>query len=753
MFDFVPIIAYIHFYSTYILTTLHYDGHRGLTRMNRKNKIKNRYHQHLNQSSKKNDTSTTAAATTDGSNATERARLFRSDSTQDASCRFILQEYGGIDDPFLVDDMDGTMDDHSSETNDTTGPTSGSGTDDSSQGSTSSSSEEKEKQQGASTTNNNDKAMMDSEGKATTKVGDKVPASPSTTTTNRKSLLKNKRKSSLKKSKDAAATKSSDTEPATADTSNNNDNLLRQDNYDYVPPEFTSLSNEAQLQLTEMLSWESIQQWDFDVFELNKTTNGHPLLFMGWAILGSSHAQRAMRKQADASLGPTTLKLLEASIADNGEDDEGYGFVEEFQIPMDKLCNYMRVIESDYSTENAYHNAIHAADVMQTLHTLIQQSNNNNNNNKDSNHKLRKQDDAVEAETFSSPSLNVLQHCSKLHLFAILLSALVHDVDHNGKTNAFHVQVKSELAVLYNDKSVLENWHIAHAFSRLLNMDLKQQYLAIAATAAASVGTTNASSQANNTNESKLEETIGESPNNFLCNVTTEQFMAIRKLMIEAVLNTDMVHHFQNVNAARGMLLEYKEEQERQKDDEEEGITKAAAAASAKKQEELSWKMLEYMMHLADISSQAKAAPIFYQWTRRCLEEFFAQGDKEASLGLPISLLCDRATTSEPESQIGFIRFVVEPAFGVLGGAIPFVKDTVMTIIHNNLEHWTKEADKEKAEAKLEKAASKQAASKATSDVENGKVETKAAASKATSDAENGKVESADKTGKTNGSC
>ena len=41
----------------------------------------------------------------------------------------------------------------------------------------------------------------------------------------------------------------------------------------------------------------------------------------------------------------------------------------------------------------------------------------------------------------------------------LLVSTLVHDVDHNGLNNNFHINSQSPLAVLYNDISVLENHH------------------------------------------------------------------------------------------------------------------------------------------------------------------------------------------------------------------------------------------------------------------------------------------------------
>ena len=50
---------------------------------------------------------------------------------------------------------------------------------------------------------------------------------------------------------------------------------------------------------------------------------------------------------------------------------------------------------------------------------------------------------------------------------ASLLAAVVHDVEHTGTTNNFHVQSGSEFALLYNDRSVLENHHLYYAFKHL----------------------------------------------------------------------------------------------------------------------------------------------------------------------------------------------------------------------------------------------------------------------------------------------
>ena len=49
-------------------------------------------------------------------------------------------------------------------------------------------------------------------------------------------------------------------------------------------------------------------------------------------------------------------------------------------------------------------------------------------------------------------------------ILAILIAAAIHDVEHTGTTNSFHIHSNSEFALLYNDRSVLENHHLYTAF-------------------------------------------------------------------------------------------------------------------------------------------------------------------------------------------------------------------------------------------------------------------------------------------------
>ena len=399
---------------------------------------------------------------------------------------------------------------------------------------------------------------------------------------------------------------------------------------DFVPVEFTYMDYTIQKELCEMLSWDSLKSWDFDIFRLNEITNGQPLLFLGWAVLSSPFAQQAMARDIG-------VPVPDAS--------QGYPFVQEISIPAEKLCNYLRAISNDYNSVNPYHNAIHAADVMQTMHSMIQQS-------------LHEE---------------FMKDIPKISLFAVLLSAAVHDVEHPGKTNAFHVKLRTELAVTYNDVSVLENHHLAHAFARMLDLDLNDA---------------NDKGMFDSEGIKKRRELKQDriSDNNILCNATDEQFETIRRLMIDAIMHTDMTKHFAMVNAARGILMENNNDGEEENDNDENDNIKAKKA-------EASWEILMYMLHLADISSQGKGPHLFIKWTKRVMDEFFLQGDLEQELGLDISPLCDRKTTSVPESQVGFIQYVVQPSFEVLSHCMSFINTTVLPLIRANLDHWFAEQE------------------------------------------------------------
>ena len=93
-----------------------------------------------------------------------------------------------------------------------------------------------------------------------------------------------------------------------------------------------------------------------------------------------------------------------------------------------------------------------------------------------------------------------------LELMAMLFAAAIHDAEHTGTTNAFHVAIQSGLAKLYNDKSVLENHHLQVAYTLLKRADC-----------------------------------------NILQKLDQEEWEYFRHLVVEMVLATDMAEHFSQV--------------------------------------------------------------------------------------------------------------------------------------------------------------------------------------------------------------
>ena len=110
----------------------------------------------------------------------------------------------------------------------------------------------------------------------------------------------------------------------------------------------------------------------------------------------------------------------------------------DLKIKVEKLQNYLIYISQKYDSKNCFHNSLHAADVGQTLYSMLYHNN------------------------------TLINRFNNLELFTLLLSAFVHDVGHNGTSNDFLVKTADPLAIKYNDQSVLENYHISIAWNSLL---------------------------------------------------------------------------------------------------------------------------------------------------------------------------------------------------------------------------------------------------------------------------------------------
>jgi hypothetical protein len=70
---------------------------------------------------------------------------------------------------------------------------------------------------------------------------------------------------------------------------------------------------------------------------------------------------------------------------------------------------------------------------------------------------------------------------------------------------------------------------------------------------------------------------------------------------------------------------------------------------------------MELVLHCSDISNPFKPFTLCAKWADLVVEEFCLQGDKEKSMGLEVSPMCDRDAINLCNMQMGFIEFVVAP--------------------------------------------------------------------------------------------
>lgn len=368
-----------------------------------------------------------------------------------------------------------------------------------------------------------------------------------------------------------------------------------------LPDAWNRLDIDSKLQLRDLLSWDNISKWDFNIFDVDKILKGeNTLVFVSWAILASPDAQYSM-DMACAEIFHEDIEV------DSILEREGYNFVSSLQVNETTLIEFLKAIEKKYNSDVKYHNHVHAADVTQSLHAICQMG----------------------GQHFTQ---------EKIELFAVFIASIVHDVGHNGLNNTYHINSRSDLALMYNDVSVLENMHVATVFKMLLG-DSRERRLDIF--------------------ENFVEE-------------DTEK---VRKLIIKAVLSTDMTKHFAKLNSIKGIIM---------------GSDNVNKLITHDLPEDFNSRtdLLTFTMHMADISNPSKDIRIATKWTDRILEECFMQGDLEESTGLPISPLCDRHTTNRPRSQIGFINFIVLPSFELLGEVIPRVATEVVPRLRQNLKYW-----------------------------------------------------------------
>uniref|UniRef100_A0A8C7WL32 Phosphodiesterase n=1 Tax=Oncorhynchus mykiss TaxID=8022 RepID=A0A8C7WL32_ONCMY len=306
---------------------------------------------------------------------------------------------------------------------------------------------------------------------------------------------------------------------------------------------------------------EDINRWGVDIFKISEYSGNRPLTVAIYSIF----QERELLKS--------------------------------FKIPADTFITFMMTLEDHYHHDVAYHNNIHAADVVQSTHVLL-----------------------------STPALEAV--FTDLEILAALFASAIHDVDHPGVSNQFLINTNSELALMYNDVSVLENHHLAVGFKLLQedNCDIFQ-------------------------------------------NLSKKQRQSLRKMVIDMVLATDMSKHM-NLLADLKTMVETKK------------VTSLGVLLLDNYGDRI--QVLQNMVHCADLSNPTKPLEVYRQWTDRIMVEFFTQGDRERDKGMEISPMCDKHNASIEKNQVGFIDYIVHPLWETWADLVhPDAQDILDTLEDN----------------------------------------------------------------------
>lgn len=304
-----------------------------------------------------------------------------------------------------------------------------------------------------------------------------------------------------------------------------------------------------------------IDRWGVDIFRIGDLSNGRPLTCVAYTTF-------------------TSRDLLKTMM-----------------IPPKTFLNFMMTLEDHYVKDNPFHNSLHAADVTQSTHVLL-----------------------------NTPALESV--FTPLEVTAALFAACIHDVDHPGLTNQFLINSSSELALMYNDESVLENHHLAVAFKLLQNEGC-----------------------------------------DIFCNLSKKQRQTLRKMVIDMVLSTDMSKHMSLLADLKTMVE-----------------TKKVAGSGVLLLDNYTDRIqvLENLVHCADLSNPTKPLSLYRRWVALLMEEFFQQGDKERDAQMDISPMCDRHSATIEKSQVGFIDYIVHPLWETWADLVhPDAQDILDTLEEN----------------------------------------------------------------------
>lgn len=213
-------------------------------------------------------------------------------------------------------------------------------------------------------------------------------------------------------------------------------------------------------------------------------------------------------------------------------------------------------------------------------------------------------------------------------LLAIFVAAFCHDMNHNGRTNDFHISYRTSIAMLYNDQSVLENMHAAACF-----------------------------------------DTMRRPGHNILERMDASEYRHVRKSIIRAILATDMHNH-------AGIVSQLHEK-----------LKSDVFNSDDETHKEL---LINAIVHSADISGPALTERVHLRWSLQLLQEFNMQYDEEVALGMTPTpyMNAKPCTPAFCKLNIAFIDSCVFPLWSIMNTFLDGL-DGCITNIQTNRLMWT----------------------------------------------------------------
>ncbi|KAF2073297.1 hypothetical protein CYY_005396 [Polysphondylium violaceum] len=269
---------------------------------------------------------------------------------------------------------------------------------------------------------------------------------------------------------------------------------------------------------------------------------------------------------------------------------EETGLVKDLDVNKETVYSYLEAVKESYR-DNPFHSFKHAITVTQMIFIIF----------------------------IKAKLLNILTPIEKLSL---IIASICHDLDHPALSNRFQINMKSSLAQQYNNKSVLENHHLAVCIRILLE----------------------------------------ENGQNLLRKLSDQEREQLYEKIKILILATDMENHFNYKKQFDDILSSFSWENTQHRD-----------------------LLLIMLLKSADISNELRSFEISNEWAHALMQEFFNQSDLEKENNLPLTPFMEREKVILNTTQISFIDKFLLPSYNSLQTVLPPLEDFITRINENRL--------------------------------------------------------------------